>query len=348
MFLGVGRANGVGVLDYQNSLIQGMFGDYVFLSVVFFVWTIYALKCSNFISVTLRRPEFSYLYMLSHLRSIKLYVMLLQVVSIIYLPVLTYAAVVLFVGFREEKFVSAYLVLGVNVTICVAMAVRAFYQFRKPGVEHFTINWKLPVYLQRNFYFSFLVKFVMANNKVLFFVVKLYSCGLLYLVLDEREPAEEIDLRLLMFFFAVGMLGHGVLIHRLKEMENTRTAFYRVLPVGLWRRFAEYAVFYFLIFIPELLTIALRIPNNLTYSEAFMFSFFGYGMLLLLNSLQLYNYTGMKDYFKTLMQVFIGFILAVIGNVVFSFSVIVFVSAVILFFTRYYRFEPVSNNATNP
>src|SRR4026207_1541012 len=79
MFLGVGRANGVGVLDYQYSLIQGMFGDYVFLSVVFFVWMMYALKCSNFISVTLRRPEFSYLYMLSHLRSSKLYVMLLQV-----------------------------------------------------------------------------------------------------------------------------------------------------------------------------------------------------------------------------------------------------------------------------
>ena len=163
-------------------------------------------------------------------------------------------------------------------------------------------------------------------------------------MLENRNPAKEEDLRMFVLFFSIGMLGHGVLIHRLKEVENNQLEFYRGLPISVGKRFGGYAWLYFCLFIPEIVTIATRTPAFLYYSEAFFFMFFGYGILLLLNSLQLYNYTGLKDYLKTVMQVFFAVIIAMVVRRLYELSFLFFTLAVVLFFIRYYRFEPRQKN----
>ena len=159
-------------------------------------------------------------------------------------------------------------------------------------------------------------------------------------MLHNRNPVKDQDLRMVVLFFSVGMLGHGVLIHRLKEIENTRLTFYRGLPESLTRRFVQYGWFYFCLFIPEIITIASRTPAFLLYSEASFFVFFGYGILLLLNSLQLFNYTGWKDYFITTLQIFFAVIIGLIPNCLYELSVLFFLLSIIIFFRRYYLFEP--------
>jgi hypothetical protein len=126
-------------------------------------------------------------------------------------------------------------------------------------------------------------------------------------------------------------------------MENTGLSFYRNLPVSVSRRFARYGWFYFCLFIPEIITLATRTPTCLTYAEAGFFIFFGYGILLLLNSLQLYNYTNLKNYLVNVAQLFFAVIIAMVTRQLFALSIIFFALAVILFFHRYYRFEPQQN-----
>jgi hypothetical protein len=258
--------------------------------------------------------------------------------------VLCYLAAVAGVGYHEHWYMQVNGVLLFNVMVCAISAYRYLYLLRNPAIVPFKINWKLPSLFNRKYYTGFLIRYVLENNKLLFLVIKIYNCVTLFLMLENRNPAKDEDLRMFVLFFSIGMLGHGVLIHRLKEMENSQLEFYRGLPVSAGRRFAGYAWLYFCLFIPEIITIATRTPAFLYYSEALFFVCFGYGILLLLNSLQLYNYTGLKDYLKTVVQVLFAVIIAMVIRRLYELSFLFFLLAVILFFKRYYRFEPRQKN----
>jgi len=233
----------------------------------------------------------------------------------------------------------ANLALLFSVLVCAVCAYRYLYLVRHPAFLPFTTQWKLPFYLNRKYYVNFLIRFVTENCKALFLVIKMYSCGVIYLIIAGRNSPGE-DLRMVTLFFSFGALGHGVLIHRIKEMENTRLICCRSLPVSLGKRFAQYAWFYFCLYIPEIIVLASLAPNHLYYSEACFFIFFGYSILLLLNSLQLYNFNGMKDYLKVVLQLFLVITIAVIPKRVHELSILFFLLSVIIFYRRYYRFEP--------
>lgn len=344
MFLAVGKANGVALKEYHYSLIRGMLNDTTFLLSVFAAWSVYASMCSQFVVRTFRKPEFAYLNMLLLLDPVKLYVLLLSVHAILFAPVLSYVIVILAVGYCQHWHVTTTAVLFFNLLIVPLLALRAFYIFRKPGKVPFRIRWKLPSVFQRKFYVSFLIRYMLEQSKGILLVTKVYTCGILYMMFEDRVPSNETDLRMIVLFYFFGLLGHGVIIHRLKEVENTRLTFYRSMPVPILYRFFEYAIFYLLLFVPELLLIVTRTPSFITYFEATYFLFFGYGTLLLLNSLQLFNYTGIRDYLKIILQIFIVFLLSLISNTHFQFSIIVFVIAIVLFFSRYYNFEPHPDN----
>jgi hypothetical protein len=335
MSLAVGRANGVGLLEYHYSLIIGMLMNPSFLVAVLVVWLIYAARCAQFIAVTLRKPGFSYLYMLSQVNAGKVYWLLFQTQLILFLPVLSYLIFILGVGYFNHWYLPSNLTLLFSVLVCALCAWRYLYLLQHPASVPFAIQWKWPSFLNRKYYARFLIRSISENYKLLFLVIKIYSCGILYLVVAGRNSPGE-DLRMVTLFFSIGALGHGVLIHRIKEMENTRLTWWRVLPVSLGNRFIQYAFFYFCLFIPDILTIASLAPDHLYYSEAGFFIFLGYSILLLLNSLQLYHFRSMKDYLAVVVQIFFAIIIAVIPNRVHELSIFFFLLSVVIFFRRHY------------
>ena len=339
MTLAVGRANGVGLLEYHYSLIKGMLTNPSFLAAVLVIWVLYAARCCQFITITLQKPAFSYLYMLSQVNAGKVYLLLFQAQLILFLPVLSYLIFVLKVGYSNHWYLQSNLVLLFNVSVCALCAYRYLYQLQHPTALSFSLQLKLPAILNRKYYARFLLRYVLEKGKLLFLVIKIYSCGAVYLMIAGRNSPEE-DLRMVTLFFSFGALGHGVLIHRIKEMENTQGSFFRGLPITLSRRFVQYACFYFCVFFPDIIMLVSLAPDHLYYGEAFFFIFFGYGLLLLLNSLQLYDYNGMKDYLKVVVLLFIVIIIEVIPNRVHELSLLFFLLSAIIFFRRYYQFEP--------
>jgi hypothetical protein len=83
----------------------------------------------------------------------------------------------------------------------------------------------------------------------------------------------------------MALFGHGLLIYRCREMEDSRLLFYRGLPLSLTRRWGQYLVFYFLVLLPEIWTIGWLTPAPIRYKDAFGFIFSGFAVLQLLNSL---------------------------------------------------------------
>jgi hypothetical protein len=65
--------------------------------------------------------------------------------------------------------------------------------------------------------------------------IKIYNFGILYLMVVNQTPFEH-DLSMILLFFSFGLLGHSVLIHHFRVMEETRLSFYRGLPVSLFSR----------------------------------------------------------------------------------------------------------------
>jgi hypothetical protein len=199
MTLAVGRANGVGMLEYHYSLIRGMLTNAPFLLAVFGVWLAYALKCGQFVTSSLQKPAFSYLYQLSLVNKRKVYGLLLKVQLMLFLPVLSYLVAIMAIGYHEHWFMFANLALLFNVFVCIVSTGWYLYLIQRQGEFPFQIKWKLPSLLKRKSYTQFLLHYVIEKGKVQFLVTKLYNCATLYLMLAGRDPARHSDIRMMVY-----------------------------------------------------------------------------------------------------------------------------------------------------
>ena len=106
----------------------------------------------------------------------------------------------------------------------------------------------------RSRYRFFLWRYVWVSRRWLFLVTKLFNGLMLYGLIYSMDP-DDHDFRMVYLFFCFGLLGHGILIYAIRDMEEREMIFYRALPVSLVSRFFQYAFFYLLLFIPEILII---------------------------------------------------------------------------------------------
>ena len=127
MVFAVGRANDAGLLEYHYALIKGMLINPGFLAVIMAAWFLYALKCQQFIADTLINKEFSYLYMLDHLKSGKLYFLMLLVQVLLFLPVIIYVGIMAWIGLDNNWYRSVEVILVFTLMICLVGA--RWYQY---------------------------------------------------------------------------------------------------------------------------------------------------------------------------------------------------------------------------
>jgi hypothetical protein len=188
------------------------------------------------------------------------------------------------------------------------------------------------------FYWTFLMRYFLVNHKLLIAGIKLYNCLMLYLMC-RNLTADDYDLRMPFLFYFIGLMGHGVLIHKLRAEEELRMAFYRSLPLSLGNRFIQYAGIYLLLLLPEMITIILLAPAYLQYKDAFLLSACSYAILLMLNSISFVRYFTMRDYLKIVLLLFFVLYFFVLAESLLWGAVLFFLTALYLFFTRYYKYE---------
>jgi hypothetical protein len=337
MILAVGRANEAGLLEYHYSLIKGMLINPVIFMLVLFVWFLYAKKCEQFVLHTFQRHEFEFLNMLPLTNPARAYGLLLQIQLILFLPVSLYVLVILGVGIYKHWYLQVILVFFYILALCLASARFYLHLLKNPATRS-VIRWRMHFPILNRFYWYLLIRYVLTSRKLLFFVIKIYGCTILYLMLVNLTPVE-YDLRMILLFYSFGLLGHGVIIHQLRAMEETRMTFYRGLPVSLFSRWAQYGWLYFFLFIPEIMTIGWMAPGHLHYNDALLFVFFGFSVLLLLNSLLFVKYLKMADYLKLIVVIFFIIYIGVLTGILLWLSVFSFTVSICIFFSRYYQYE---------
>lgn len=334
-------------LEYHYALINGLLTSRILLGLVFIAWLIYAEKCAQFVLAALQRPDHSFLYMLNRLSGRKMYGLLFLMQCLLYLPILLYTLAIIAVAFYKGQFLVMAGIVGYILLLCGCMAARFQYQFHNPGKAlpfpplrsgGLLPRLRLPFASGANVYWQFIIRYAIKEQKLLLTGIKLFSCGVLYLGM-KAVTGGDYDIRMPVMLYSIGLFGHGVLIYRFRDLEERMLPFYRGLPVSLTSRLCQYGLLYFLLFIPEIITITWLIPRPLHYRDAMILILSGYGLLLLLNSILFIAPVKIKDYLKIVFCIFGLLYFCVLAGVLLWLAVIVLLAGVGMFFRGYYRYE---------
>ena len=328
-------------LNYHYHLILGMLSTPVLFGLVSLAWWLYAEKTVHFILTRLRAPDHSFVYLLNLLSPAKTYGLLLRIQAWLYLPVSLYGVAVMGVAVHRGSSLQA---AGVGLYLLLLQflgAARMLRQLQHPpsgtSSRILSLAGRLPPARFRP-YWHFLLRSVLREHKALLLGIKLFNGAMLYLLLKAVSP-DDYDLRMPLLFYSIGLFGHGVLIYRLRELEELRLVFYRGLPVPLLRRMGQYLLLCLLLLVPELILVSWLSPAPLHYRDAVGFFLWGYALLLLMNSLLFMRAFPMKDYLKLLFFIFLVLYACVLAGALPWLTGLTFVAAAGLFYGSYYRYE---------
>jgi hypothetical protein len=338
LFGAVGRVDGAGLFEYHFSLIRGILKNpFVFL-LILFLWLLYAKKCEQFILNILRRPDYAFLQILSGVKTKKLYVSLVIVQVLLFLPVIIYAMIIGVAGIYLHVYIACGILLLYLISLCLISVRWYLYHIQNPALSEETQTGRYNLTSVETSYWSIFIRYIGGNKKMLFAGIKIFSCGILYgMLVNQTGTNHELDMIIL--FFSLGILGHGLLIHQIRDLEETRLSFYRSIPVSIFKRFVQYAVFYLIILLPEIFTIIVLTPKHLGYSDAVLFVFSGYSLLLFMHSLLFIQFFPMKAYLKIIMCLYLTIYCSILVSSLLWLCLFLFSSSFAIFRARYYRYE---------
>jgi hypothetical protein len=337
LFGAVGMVDGAGLMAFHVSLIRGMLKNANILMVVFLIWLLYAKKTEQFVSNILRRPDFSFLQMLSQLDVKTLYALMVWLQFLLLLPIIFYTLIIFTAGLYFHEYSAIFIILGYILMLIILFSGWYSYMIKNPG-KFMAITGKFTFKSRKTPYWSLFIRYICRNKKLLYAGIKTYSCVVLFLMVINQTRIE-YDLSMILLFFSLGILGHGLLIHQLRDLEETRLTFYRTVPLSLLGRFTQYSLIYFILLIPEIITISLLTPYYLHYSDAIIFVLFSYSILMFLNSLLFIQFFRMKDYLKIILCIFLLIYLCVLTLSIPWLCIFLFLSSIAIFYRRYYQFE---------
>lgn len=338
MFGVVSVIDGAKFTDYHFFLIQGMMKNSLLFLLVLLVWYLYTKKSEQFVVNILLRPDYTFLNVLSLLDNKRLYRILVWIQFLLILPVILYASIIFAAGLYMHEYIKCLFILIYIITICLISARWYMFYIQNPGKTTVVMKKIFSFKIRETPYWNLFIRYIGNNKKLLFSGIKLYSCSVLYLMIVNQTQVE-YDLSMIILFYSLGILGHGLLIHQLRDMEETRLTFYRTVPLSLLKRFVQYAILYFILLIPEIITIVFLTPHYLRFQDAILFILLSYSILLFLNSLLFIKFFRMKDYLKIILCIFFLEYFSVLSGTCPLLCIFLFISSITVFFSRYYRFE---------
>jgi len=318
-------------LSYHYSLIRGLLDSPVFLGIVLAAWFLYALKCHNWVAASMASPELAFLHLLAHRNKRDAFLSWMTIQTILFLPVSFYALAVTCVALYQGRYEPALTVQGTILLLHLTAAARYSYLSYHPGTATATF---FPTRHRNRAnappYWSFFIRYWLHSNKALLLGLKVFGGAILYLLLKDPDPYY-YDVRMPFLIYSLALFGHGVLIYRCRELEEKRLRFYRGLPVSNVNRFIPIAVLYFLLLLPEMLTIGWLTSVAVRPKDALGFILSGYSVLLLLHSVLKTAALKMGDFMKLSLGLFGILYVGVLGDMLIAVGACFFVAAGVLF-----------------
>jgi hypothetical protein len=294
----VGEVDGAEIWQFHYSLVQGMTerGGYQWIVLVGWGW--YAWKCGRFVTVLFRRPEYRWIFIYNNLSRTRRFGLLLLVNGWLLLPVLLYGIIVAVIGCYNGHFVPVLFLVSFQVLL---VTLAAGWQLYRLAFLH--AGSPLRIRLPFTSYPSILLRQVFQRQPVLWIGLKLFTCVAIYGIASNNTAAD-YDRAFPFLFFDFGILANGILVYGLREFEETTLSFYRGEARTLGQRLLEYALVYFVLLLPELVTVFRLTPVHLHVTDALLFFCCAYGLLLTMHGVTYLRHLSKKEYFLVLVMIF--------------------------------------------
>src|SRR5215210_5556140 len=235
---------------FHLSLITGIIQSPVFLAIVLLIWFLYNLKCIYYMLKQLHNTRQSFLFCFHNLSIKKNYLYMLYVHTLIYMPVLLYASVLVSLALQKQQYLCAVEVIFFNTIILTAFAFIYFKAIRNDDLFRqiitlpgFNINLPRPLFLIPLY-------FLWIDRKQMLFVTKLFSLLLLYSFFRLYEP-ERYDIRPLQLCLLLICASHSAIVFEIRAFEEEYIAFNKNLPLTTVSRFIIMTAMYSCLLLPE-------------------------------------------------------------------------------------------------
>lgn len=270
-------------LYFHYALIRGILETPALMGLVALAWGLYGLRVRRFILQTLGDPDARFLYKINALPARRIAAQCVRTATVLLGPVIGYAVLIIVVAIARNAAGKAMEVSGFVTLLVAGTAWEMYRRLRYPGGN--AKNTGRPGW-RRVTYGSILLRFLWAENKGITVAVKIFSCSFLYLFL-RVQTREDYDLRMPFLAYSLALFGHGILLHRCRKLETTRLLGYGSLPVNVFRRGTQYALFCFGLLLPEIIVLGWLTPHPIRLIDALAFAGLGYVILLMLESILL-------------------------------------------------------------
>jgi hypothetical protein len=294
----VGEVDGAEIWQFHYSLIRGMTQREGYQWIVAVVWGWYAWKCSHFVTGLFRRPEYRWIFIYNNLPAGGRFRLLLLVNGWLLLPVLLYGMIVTVIGCHYGHFLPVLLIEGYQAALLVLLS--GWQLYRLAGLH---AGSPLRIRLPFTSYPAVLLRQVFQRQPALWLGLKLFTCGAVYGIASNNTTAD-YDKAFPFLFFDFGILANGILIYGLREFEETYLSFYRGEARSLGQRLSEYALVYFILLLPELITVGGLTPVHLHITDAFFFFCSAYCLVLTMHGVTFLRHFSKKEYFLLLVMIF--------------------------------------------
>jgi hypothetical protein len=339
MFVIVGSTHGYGLYAYHRSLAVGMLSNTGFLPGVFVLWFLYVRKYVSYIAETMHQLAFGFIDVFNRLDKAKRFFLFATVQLWLLLPIILYAAFVISIGIEEKYYLPIVSIILYLLMLCLAGAAWHVYRLDNLNKAVAFPRWKA-IGLTANFsdYTYILLGFVAKKQKAVFAGIKIFTCGILYLV-ARNNSATDYDISLPFLFFNFGVLANGIVIYRIRQFELDYLSFYRGLPVSLLKRLCQYSLVYLALLLPEFITAGLLAPVHLHYYDAVSFGICAFSLLLLINTICQLQHFSRKEFAAVLLFLFaLQYVLMLVAGLT-ALCVFFLLLAVLLFLFGYNKYN---------
>jgi|GEM_PF-3413418 len=251
----------------HKAIMYEIAGSWAVWLTAAFVWLVYALKCLHFGMKTLSMPENEFLYTISLLPVRQQLTSLFLTQCSLYLPVWGYALVTTGIALRAHAYETALATLLFNGLACLALAYASYRKINFPNQDR-GLSWLSRAFRVRfpqpfpAFYWSYLLH----EEKMLLLSTKAFSLLLLSGVFPLYASVDH-DARMLWIAYLLSACAHVIVAQQLRAFEDCWLLITRNLPFSIPARFGRYLLVYFVVLVPEMLTLGLQFSSTFRWTD---------------------------------------------------------------------------------
>ena len=271
-----GVVKGGQLIDYHYSLILAFLESPIIMAGGILAWTLYTLKCTNYIIKRILEPRQLFLTSLNHLSNKQLFAWMLFTQVQVFAPVWVYAAIATAVAIHLNHWAQAGIMVLANLVLIGAAARCYTSVIRHHGIGGFLGRWVILGWAalagtswQSKFVkpvFSYAIFHLFKERKQMLLLTKVFTLLFLYGFIHLYEPYKP-DPRPILLCFLLIVGSHSALIQQIRAFEREFLPFLRNLPVKISVRFLHLLAMYALLFLPELLYVWMAYPLHFTLLE---------------------------------------------------------------------------------